>query len=187
MNVKKLLCFILIACLFWNLSFSAEGFSAKLRGKLALVGILSGIAFLTHTLTKRDIQASETLQFHLGSPERVFQYERGFDYWNIHYYREHSYYYLNNRFKRKKTNRAFFLPQTTLGLIGRGFSSYNSTAHLDTPILFSPTDTPVSVNPKWLSLFPWHQRLIRQSAIPYLHQSASGHLPLPEQRLQHLR
>ena len=180
MNVKKLLCFILIACLFWNLSFSAEGFSVKLRGKLALVGILSSIAFLTHTLTKRDIQASETLQFHLGPPERVFQYERGFDYWNIHYYREHSYYYLNNRFKRKKTNRAFFLPQTTSGLIGRGFLLSKTTAHLDTPILLSLTDNLFSVNPKWLSPFPWHQQLIRQSAIPYLHLLEDERLLVPQ-------
>ena len=180
MNIKKLLCFILIACLFWNLSFSAEGFSAKLRGKLALVGILSSIAFLTHTLTKRDIQASETLKFHLGPPERVFQYERGFDYWNIHYYREHSYYYLNNRFKRKKTNRAFFLPQTTSGLIGRGFLLSKTTAHLDTSILLSLTDNPFSVNPKWLSPFPWHQRLIPQSAIPYLHLLEDERLLVPQ-------
>ncbi len=180
MNVKKLLCFILIACLFWNLSFSAEGFSVKLRGKLALVGILSSIAFLTHTLTKRDIQASETLQFHLGPPERVFQYERGFDYWNIHYYREHSYYYLNNRFKRKKTNRAFFLPQTTSGLIERDFLLYKTTAHLDTSILLSLTDNPFSVNPKWLSPFPWHQQLIHQSAIPYLHLLEDERLLVPQ-------
>ena len=186
MNVKKLLCFILIACLFWNLSFSAEGFSVKLRGKLALVGILSSIAFLTHTLTKRDIQASETLQFHLGTPERVFQYERGFDYWNIHYYREHSYYYLNNRFKRKKTNRAFFLHKLSPDMTGKGFSTSN-TANRYNSLILSPTYTPALVNPKWLLPFPWHQQLIHQSAIPYLHQSASGHLPLPEQRLQHLR
>ena len=103
MNIKKSLCLIAIACLMWNLSLPAESISVKLKGKLALVGILSGLAYLTHALVKHDTHTAETLQSRLGRPEHITQIQRGFNQWDIHHYREESYYFLNNRFIRKKT------------------------------------------------------------------------------------
>lgn len=160
MNIKKTLCFIVIACLIWNLSLSAEGLSVKLRGKLALAGILSGVAYLTHILVKRDRQAAENLQFQLGPPDRIIQFERGFDQWDVHRYREHAYFYLNNRFIRKKTHKVFFL---------------NS----ESP--FSVTYKPFSANPRWLLFYPLHRPLTHQPAASYLHLLEAEHLPEPEQ------
>ena len=178
MNIKKTLCFILIACLIWNLSLSAEGISTKLRGKIALAGILSGLAYLTHTLVKRDIHAAENLQTQLGPPERITQFERGFDQWNVLYYRKHSYFFLNNRFIRKKTHKAFFLHQTSPEFLKRDFITYHSS-NWDKLFSPSPTDTPVSVNPRWLSLYLLHQRQVLEPVSLYPCQLEVGRLPVP--------
>ncbi len=186
MNIKKLLCFILIACLIWNLSLSAEGLSVKLRGKLALAGILSGIAYLTHTLVKRDMHAAEDLQTQLGPPERIIQFERGFDQWDVHYYREHSYFFLNNRFIRKKTHKAFFLNQASpdLRLMGQVFSSYK-TGRSDSP--FYLTYKPFLMNPMWLSLYPLHRPLTPQFVFLYPRLLGDGRLLVPLQRHLYLK
>lgn len=179
-NAKKLLCFILIACLIWNLSLSAEGFSVKLRGKLALVGILSGIAYLTHTLVKRDMHAAETLQVQLGRPEHIVQIERGFDQWDVHYYREHTYFFLNNRFIRKKTHKAFFLNQASpdLDFTGQGLSSYRIGRLEDSSSFIYK---PFSVNPRWSSFYLLRQQQGLQSVSLYPRQLEVGRLPVLEQ------
>lgn len=186
MNIKKLLCFILITCLILNLSLAAEGFSVKLRGKLALAGILSGVAYLTHTLVKRDKHAAENIQAQLGPPERIVQFERGFDQWDVHYYRKHSYFFLNNRFIRKKTHKAFFLNQVSQGLefIGQGLSPHR-TRRSESP--FSLTYKPFSANPRWLSLYPLHRPLTLQPATSYLHLLEGGRLPVQLQRHPYLK
>ena len=173
MNIKKLVCFILIACLILNLSLAAD----KLRGKLALAGILSGIAYLTHTLVKRDMHAAEDLQAQLGPPERIIQFERGFDQWDVHYYREHSYFFLNNRFMRKKTHKAFFLNQASpdLSFIEQSFFLHR-TGRSDDP--FSLTYKPFSMNPMWLSLYHARLPLILQSVSLYPCLLEDGRLPV---------
>lgn len=82
----------------WGLTPAAESVSVKLRGKIALAGILSGLAYATHALIKRDKRAVEKLQLHLGPPERVVRFEQGFDLWRIDYYKEQCYLFRNNRF-----------------------------------------------------------------------------------------
>ena len=181
MNIKKSLCLILITCLILNLSQSAEGLSVKLQGKLALAGILSGVAYLTHTLVKRDMHAAEDLQTQLGPPERIIQFERGFDQWDVHYYREHSYFFLNNRFIRKKTHKAFFLNQASsdLELIGQGFFLHR-TRRSDNP--FSLTYKPFSMNPRWLSLYPLPQQRVPQPVSFYPRLLEDGRLLVLLQR-----
>lgn len=156
---------------------SAEGFSVKLRGKLALAGILSGCAFLTYTLVKRDRRATEILQSKLGPAEQIIQIERGFNQWDIHYYREHAYFFLNNRFIKKKTNKTFFLNRVRPDFTRQSFSTYRTSDWDNLFPSFSLTYTPVSANPRWLSLYPLHQPPVPQSAISYLHLLEAGHLP----------
>ena len=97
-KVKKVGAFTLVLCLIWGLTPAADSISVKLRGKIALAGILSGLAYATHTLVKRDRRAVEELRLHLGPPERIVQFERGFDLWRIDYYEERCYMFRNNRF-----------------------------------------------------------------------------------------
>lgn len=95
---QKVYAFVLIVCLISGLTPTAESVSVKLRGKLALGGILSGLAYVTYTLVKRDKRAVEKLQLHLGPPDRVIQFERGFDRWRVNYYGKQCYLFRNNLF-----------------------------------------------------------------------------------------
>ena len=95
---RKICAFVLIVCLITALTPTAESVSVKLRGKIALGGILSGLAYVTYALVTRDKRAAEKLHLHLGPPDRVIQFERGFDRWRINYYGEKCYLFRNNLF-----------------------------------------------------------------------------------------
>ena len=101
-KTKKISAFVLVICLVYGFAPTAEAISTKLKGKIALGVILSGIAYTTHALIKRDRQAAEKLRHHLGVPERVVEFERGFDLWRIEYYAERHYIFRNNRFIPKQ-------------------------------------------------------------------------------------
>ena len=68
----------------------------KTQGKLALAVILGGVAILTKYLVARDQQAAETAHAELGSPERIIEFERGFDRWRIEWYGNRRYVFRNN-------------------------------------------------------------------------------------------
>ena len=63
---RKIWAATLILSLMCSWTPPAESISVKLRGKIALAGILSGIAYATHVLVKRDRQATEQLELRLG-------------------------------------------------------------------------------------------------------------------------
>ena len=156
---KKICAFVLIACLISGLTPAAESVSVKLRGKMVLGGILSGLAYATYALVKRDKRATEALQLHLGPPDRVIQFERGFDQWRINYYRDQCYLFRNNRLVGKKALKVSCsssierLSWKTFGL---------------SPFL---TDMPVSVRPKWLRLCLLHPQRAPQFVSSYLYRS----------------
>ena len=98
LNRAKICAFVLILCLICGLTPTAESVSVKLRGKIALGGILSGLAYVTYALVTHDKRAAEKVKRHLGPPDRVIQFERGFDRWRINYYGEQCYLFRNNLF-----------------------------------------------------------------------------------------
>ena len=149
---RKICAAALIFCLICGWTPTAESISVKLRGKIALAGILSGLAYATHVLVKRDRRATEKLESRLGPPDRVVQFERGFDAWRINYYRRQCYLFRNNRLVKivPCTNLRSQYPRYT----------YQTRVHLRTntrnsmpPFLI---DTPVLVPPKWLQPYPLH-------------------------------
>ena len=97
-KTKNISIFVLVLWIVCGLTPAAEGISTKLRGKIALGVILSGVAYTTHALIKHDRQATEKLRHRLGLPERVVHFERGFDLWRIEYYAEQCYLFRNSRF-----------------------------------------------------------------------------------------
>ena len=105
MNGKKGLCCLLIICLLGGVTLPVASIDRKSKGKLVLVGILSGLGYLTHTLVTRDTRATATLKARLGPPERIIQFERGFDQWQVNYYRQQYYIFRNNRFHIQHTAR----------------------------------------------------------------------------------
>lgn len=174
MNKKKILSIITITLLILNLSLAAEGFSVKLRGKLALAGILSGVAFLTYSLVKHDKDAAETLLSQLGRPEYIVKIDRGFDSWYVHQYKNQSYHFLNNRFIRKRQNSTTLelLPRDTLG---SNITFEHNVIKYDSPHI-SLNDKTSLVSPKWLSFSLSHQQPVPQPVFLYLHQSVDVRL-----------
>ena len=85
----------------------------KLRGKIALGVVLSGVAYTTHALIKRDRQAAEELRHHLGAPERVVQFERGFDFWRIEHYGDRHYIFCNNRLLTQTNFSVYDVPHNS--------------------------------------------------------------------------
>ena len=158
-KTKKICAFTLILCLIWGLAPAAEGISVKLRGKIALAGILSGLAYVTHALVTRDRRAVEKLKLQLGPPERVVRFERGFDLWRIDYYGEQCYMFRNGRFIRSA-------PCVDLQ------SEYRADTRVETcTCKFIPPfliDTPVLVSPRWLRLCPLHPQRVPQFVSSYL-------------------
>ena len=173
-KIKKISVFVLIFSLIYGLTPAAEGISAKLRGKIALGVVLSGIAYTTHTLMKRDRQAVAELRHHLGVPERVVQFERGFDLWRIEHYADRHYIFRNNRLLTKMNASIYEVPRGSeagggwqagsleeqLGwkngrMEGSGPILPPFHSSMPVPSIFLPflIDTPVSRYPKWSQLY----------------------------------
>ena len=152
-KIKKVSAFVLVLCLIWGLTPVAEGISVKLRGKIALAGILSGLTYVTHVLVTRDRRAVEKLRLQLGPPERVVQFERGFDLWRIDHYGERCYMFRNNRFIK---SAPCVDPQSRHQADPRAKICVCEYA---APFLI---DTPVLVTPKWLRLCPLHPQRVPQ-------------------------
>ena len=164
---KKMCAFVLILCLIWGLTPAAESISVKLRGKIALAGILSGLAYVTHALVTRDRQAVEELRLQLGPPERVVRFERGFDLWRIDHYGEQCYMFRNNRFIKsapcidlQQRYRAYTRVETCMCKFVPPFL-------IDTPVLGTPT---------WLRLCPLHPQQAPQFVSSDLYPLEDAHL-----------
>lgn len=181
MKTKKLLTLVIVTLLILNMNFTADGFSVKLRGKLALAGILSGAAILTISLVKHDRNVSENLLSELGRAKSIWKIDRGFDAWYIHQFKEQSYYFLNNRYIQdiQKMPPNIFLKRSLvsppIGSIDKALELENMAKNRDyiTPSLI---DTPFLVNPKWLPFSLSHQQKVPLSVSLYLHQLADGRL-----------
>ena len=170
---QKVCAFVLIICLISGLTPTAESISVKLRGKIVLGGILSGLAYATYALVKRDKRAVEKLQLHLGPPERVIQFERGFDRWRVNSYGEQCYLFRNNLFI--KTVPCADIVGGVCNPDFRALHTVREVYNPDSRSLFL-IDTPVSKNPTWLQL-----SLLRPQRAP---QFVSSYLyPLEAERL----
>ena len=183
MNTKKILTFVIVTLLMLNMNFTADGFSVKLRGKLALAGILSGAAILTISLVKHDREVSENLLSELGRAEAIWKIDRGFDAWYVHQFKEQSYYFLNNRYIQEKPPNIFlgsFLESSPIGSIDKELKLKNIVKNREymPPSLI---DTTFLANPRWLSFSLSHQQRVPLSAFLYQHQLADGRLLKPDQ------
>ncbi len=174
---RKICAATLILCLICGVTPTAESLSVKLRGKIALAGILSGLAYATHVLVKRDRRATEKLEFRLGPPDRIVQFERGFDMWRINYYTEQCYLFQNNRFV-KTVHCSSLQPRYQRFEYQIPDRLKTSQSKFTPPFLI---DTPVSRNPKWLQLSLLPPQRVPQFVSSDLHRLADGHLldPLP--------
>ena len=95
-RLKQLTCCLVVIVLLLNPISSAESIRVKTQGKLALVAILGGVALLTKYLVRGDRQAVEAFHARFGPPERVIEFERGFDRWRVEWYGNRRYVFRNN-------------------------------------------------------------------------------------------
>ena len=202
---KKICAIGLILCLIWGLAPTAESISVKLRGKIALGGILSCLAYVTYTLVKRDKRAVEELHLRLGPPDRVVQFERGFDLWRIDSYGKQSYVFRNNRLMPEKPLKAVCSTYDAPPNLVDGFDwkvgrlkekkegwKYGRKKPASTFPIFHTSilppfliDTPFSGNPKWLQLYPLHPRRAPRLVSSYLYRLGDEHLLDQPQWLSH--
>ena len=194
---KKICAIVLILCLIWGLAPAAESISVKLRGKIALGGILSCLAYVTHTLVKRDKRAVEELHLRLGPPDRVVRFERGFDLWRIDAYGKQSYVFRNNRLMPEKPLKAYDVPPTSIEQLHwrggspeermEGWKKCTSSLPIfqSSDILPFLIDTPFSRNPKWLQLYPSHPRQALRLVSFYLYRLGDERLLDQPQWLSH--
>ena len=161
----------LILCLIVGLAPTAAGVSVKLRGKIVLGGILSGLAYGTHKLVTRDRRAAENLRVHLGTPDRVIQFERGFDRWRINVYGERCYLFRNNRSLR--TAPCISLPPRERGDTPQTLARLEvNTRKFVAPFLI---DTFSSRNPRWSRLYLSRPHPAPQFVSSYLYRLADEH------------
>ena len=105
MRIDRLICPLLIIVVFAVTVSPAHSLSVKTRGKLALVAALSGVAVVTKLLVKKDQRAVEVLHETMGKPDRVIEFEHGFDHWRIEWYGEKKYIFRNNVLLRCESGR----------------------------------------------------------------------------------
>ena len=184
---KRACAFVLIVCLITTSTPAAEGISVKLRGKIALGGILSGLAYTTYVLVTRDRRATEKLQLRLGPPDRVVQFERGFDRWRIDAYGEKCYLFRNNLFIETvpcvnlpsdfSYRRTFAPPSIT-----KQSGAKRESQTLKKTFLI---DTPVSESPTWSRLYLLRPQRVLQFVSSYLYRLEVERLLGPQLLLSH--
>lgn len=68
---------------------------SKFVGKLTMVVILSAAAFVVKMLVDRDRKEADKIHEKLGPPDRIVEFQEGFDHWRIEWYRDKIYIFRN--------------------------------------------------------------------------------------------
>ena len=98
--MKKFTCYLLLIAFLFVPIATAHSISVKTRGKLVLAAILSGVAIVAKHLVGRDERSAEELHARLGEPDRVIEFERGFDRWRSEWYGNRKYIFRNDVFQK---------------------------------------------------------------------------------------
>lgn len=81
--------------IFMLFALPTKALDTKTLGKLTMVGILSATAFVVKMLVNRDQGAIDKLRESLGTPDRIIEFQKGFDHWRLEWYGENVYYFRN--------------------------------------------------------------------------------------------
>lgn len=95
--MKKAVCVLMICGIIFAPMAKAQAqlLDAKTQGKLSLLILLAGIAVLTRMLINSDKKKIEKLHSRLGPPDRIVEFQKGFDNWRIEWYGEKGYPFRN--------------------------------------------------------------------------------------------
>ena len=102
--MKKMVCIIIICGIIFVPLTKADAqlIDTKMQGKLSLVILLTGLAVLTKMLVNNDKKEVEELHSVLGPPDRVIEFQKGFDTWRIEWYGEKGYLFRNEVLQNKR-------------------------------------------------------------------------------------
>ena len=104
--MKKMVCIIIICGIIFVPLTKADAqlIDTKIQGKLSLVILLTGLAVLTKMLVNNDKKEVEELHSMLGTPDRVIEFQKGFDTWRIEWYGKKGYLFRNEVLQNKRLN-----------------------------------------------------------------------------------
>jgi len=87
----------MIIVLVFPLSARAEDrfLRTKTLGKLTMIAILSAVAFVVKMLIDRDRKEVVRLHERLGLPDKIIEFQEGFDCWRVECYGNHVYIFRN--------------------------------------------------------------------------------------------
>jgi len=101
MRSRILAIFVIIAFLCPPSTY-ADFQNKKTLGKLAMVVILSATAFVNKKLVDRDANKTAKIRQNLSKPDKVIEFQDGFDKWRIEWHGEVIYVFKNGVFHYKR-------------------------------------------------------------------------------------
>jgi len=99
-NITKLIkitsIFIILALIYPLPARSDDQFLyTKMLGKITMVAILSATAFIVKKLINRDVREMAKIHKNLGPPDKVIEFQEGFDYWRMEWHGNYVYAFRN--------------------------------------------------------------------------------------------
>jgi hypothetical protein len=74
----------------------------KMIGKITMVAILSVTAFVVKILVNKDVKETTKIRKNLGIPDKIIEFQEGFDYWRMECYGNYVYAFRNGVFAYKR-------------------------------------------------------------------------------------
>ncbi len=74
----------------------------KMLGKITMVAVLSVTSFVVKKLVNRDIRETTKIHKKLGKPDKVIEFQEGFDYWRMEWHGDYVYAFRNGVFAYKR-------------------------------------------------------------------------------------
>ena len=74
----------------------------KILGKITMVAILSATAFVVKKLVNKDVRETTKIRKKLGIPDKVIEFQEGFDYWRMEWHGNYVYAFRNGVFAYKR-------------------------------------------------------------------------------------
>ena len=93
----KIISISMIIIMVFPLSVSAEDrfLDTKMVGKLTMIAILSAVTVVVKMLVDRDRGEAAILREKLGLPDSSIQFQKGFDHWQVEWYKNNVYIFRN--------------------------------------------------------------------------------------------
>lgn len=99
---SKILVVLIIIAFLCPSSIYANFQHKKMLGKLTMVAILSTTAFVTKKLVNRDIYKTYAIRQSLPKPDKIMEFQDGFDRWQIEWYGDSVYVFKNGIFHYRR-------------------------------------------------------------------------------------